>query len=195
MDCQRPLVAAKRDMETRMRRTATLLIILCLSQISCDRQKADPSAPSSTTAPTTRPVSILNIDGKAVQFAPSKMIATKQGGGLNVVLSSDDTANSNTSFVFEMRLDVETVEDISSIAWTFKAPNDEPRDSTDGIFLENGRRQLQPSDVKVTFQKQGETIVANIAGEFISFDTQDQTLPVQIVDVDGQLQAIVQEQN
>jgi hypothetical protein len=182
-----------------MTRTGLLLAIFAILLCGCDdRSKtssdAAPTTSPAATAPTTRPLSVLKIDGESAVFPPAKIIITKSAGGLDAVLCSDDAPGDN-SFAFEMKLDVESTEDLPSIAWDFKAPDDRPQDSTAGIFMAGGRRQMQPVDVKVSFEKQGERILARLAGKFVAFDPQDANAPEKIVDVQGTLDALVQEQN
>ena len=129
------------------------------------------------------------------------MTVTQQGGALNVILSSIEapdgaaSASRANSFLFEMQLDAGTIDDLPSIPWEFRAKDDQPQDSTDGIFLEGGKRQMQPLDVKVTFQKQGARMEAQLTGKFLSFDAQDATLPTRTADVTGTFDATVEEQN
>src|ERR1019366_5921250 len=122
----------------------------------------------------------------------------KDGGGLDAVLSSDEPAsasNPGSSFMFEMKLDAESTEDLPSIAWEFKAPDEKPQDSTTGILMAGGHQQLQPLDIRITFEKPGDQIVARLKGKFLAFDPQDSSAPVNRVDVQGTLDALIQEQN
>jgi hypothetical protein len=169
---------------------------------ACDNRSKTSSEPSPAdspaTLPATQPSALLDIDGQSVQFPPAKLTLTKDGDGMDAVLSSDDPpagSDPANSFMFEMKLDAQEVDDLPAIAWNFKAPDDQPQDSTTGILVAHGRRQMQPLEVKVTFQKQGDRILAKITGKFLAFDPQDSTAPSTTVNVNGTLDASVQEQN
>jgi hypothetical protein len=182
--------------DATMRRIATVFIAATLGLSACDdraKTSAD-SSPTPATAPTTQPSATLNIDGQLISFPPARITTNEQGGGLDVVLSTEDSGAGN-GFMFEMKLDVEKAGELPTIAWEFKAPDELPQDSMTGIFLSDRHRRLQPTDVKVTFEKKGEGMMARVAGRFIEFDPEDATVVVRVVDVQGQVGALVQEQN
>jgi hypothetical protein len=174
-----------------------LFLLITVPLSACD-ERSNTSSNAPTAVPATQPLALLNIDGQSVQFPPAKLVLTRDGGGMDAVLSSDDPptgSDAANSFMFEMKLDAQEADDLPAIAWAFKAPDDQPQDSTSGILLAGGHRQLQPLDVKVTFQKQGDRILAKITGKLLAFDPQDSTASSATVDVNGTLDASVQEQN
>lgn len=152
------------------------------------------------TSPTTRPAAVLTINGSAVQFPPAKLVLTKKAGGLEAILCSDDPPTAiepnyrGNSFMIEMKLDIDDPADLPSAVWEFKSPSNDLQDSTTGIFLNGARRQMQPSDVKVTFAKEGDVVAASIAGTFLIFESHDVAGPVQKAEVKGKLEAAVKEQ-
>jgi hypothetical protein len=192
--------------------TATAAAV-CLSLFACDKRSASStptgSAPTTTSAvavnapatmPSTQPAASLDIDGKPIAFPPAKLVITKKAGGLEAILCSDDPPNAiepnynGNSFMIEMKLDVDDPADLPSVVWEYKTENQSPQDSTTGIFLNGARRQMQPSDVRVTFERQGDRVVATVGGKFLLFETHDIAAPVQLVDVRGKLDAVVREQ-
>jgi hypothetical protein len=187
---------------------AAALCIAAAQFTGCGRDATAPTQTSPTTAPsasavpaaTTRPAAVLNIGGKPTQFPSAKLVLTKKPGGINAMLCSDDPPNAiesnyaGNSFMLDMKLDIEDPQEIESAVWMFKAPDREPQDSTNGIFLNGARRQMQPADVKITFEKHGDQVVASLSGQFLLLDSHDVTAPSQPVDVSGQLNAVVLEQ-
>jgi hypothetical protein len=190
-----------------MRRLILPLVALSLL-IGCKKRAASPPATPGaatsrpvilTTAPTTRPASILTIDNKAIAFPAAKLVLTSKSAGVQVILCSDDPpaaidpTYAGNSYMLEMVLDIDDPAELPSATWVYQAPNAIPRNSATGIFLDGSRRQMQPLDVKVTFAKQGSNIVATVAGTFLSFDSRDVAAPTQIVNVTGKLDAAVSE--
>jgi hypothetical protein len=152
------------------------------------------------TVPATQPMATLDIGGNAVEFPPAKLVITKKSGGIDAILCSDDPPNAiqsnyaGNSFMIEMKLDIEDPADLPTAVWEFKTDKREPQDSTTGIFLNGSKRQMQPADVRVTFAKDGDHLVASVGGKFVLFDSTDVSAPVQLVDVNGKLNAVVHEQ-
>jgi hypothetical protein len=163
-------------------------------------QRVDVTAAIPATAPATQPMATLDIDGKAVEFPPAKLVITKKSGGIDAILCSDDPPNaiqsnySGNSFMIEMKLDIDDPADLPAAVWEFKTDKREPQDSTTGIFLNGSKRQMQPADVRVTFAKDGDHVVASVGGKFLLFDSTDVSAPVQLVDVKGKLNSVVHEQ-
>jgi hypothetical protein len=163
-------------------------------------EPVDATSALPATAPATQPMATLDINGKAVEFPQAKLVVTKKSGGLNAILCSDDPPNAiqsnytGNSFMIEMKLDIDDPADLPTAVWEFKTDKREPQDSTTGIFLNGSKHQMQPADVRVTFAKDGDHIVASVAGKFLLFDSTDVSAPVQLVDVKGKLNAAVHEQ-
>jgi len=158
------------------------------------------AAKTATTAPTSQPAAVLTIDGKSVEFPAAKLVLTKKTSGLEAVLCSDDPpaaiepGYAGNSFMLEMKLDIDDPADLPTAVWEYKTERREPQDSPNGIFLNGAHQQMQPADVRVTFHKQGDRVVAAVSGKFVQFETHDVAAPVQVVDVAGKLDAGVQEQ-
>src|SRR3954468_20644064 len=142
----------------------------------------------------------MKIDGKSVEFPPAKLVITKKAGGLEAILCSDDPPSAiepnymGNSFMIEMKLDIDDPAELPTAVWEYKTEKQTPQDSTTGIFLDGARRQMQPADVRVTFERQGDRVVAILGGKFLSFDAHDLAAPVEVVDVKGKLDAVVREQ-
>jgi hypothetical protein len=206
--------------DERMRRSTIRLVqsaataaAVCVSLLGCGKHSDSsatsdanpPTAPTivannPTSAPSTQPSASLDIDGKPVAFPPAKLVITKKAGGLEAILCSDDPPNAiepsynGNSFMIEMKLDVDDPAELPTAVWEYKTEKQSPRDSTTGIFLSGARRQMQPSDVRITFEKQGDRVVATVGGKFLLFEAHDIAAPVQVVDVKGKLDAAVREQ-
>lgn len=196
-----------RFMEKRLMRRLILPLVALSLPLGCKKRVSPPASPSGaasrpvilTTAPTTRPASILNVDGKAVAFPAAKLVLTSKSAGMEAILCSDDPAAAidptyaGNSYMLDMTLDIDDPAELPSAIWTYQAPNAKPRNSATGIFIDGSRRQMQPLDVKVTFARQGADIVATVTGKFLSFDSHDVAAPMQVVNVTGKLDAAVSE--
>lgn len=178
--------------------------------LGCDRRSDHPAITPPATAPAvavamprpsrpaTRPAATLTVDGRSMAFPAARLVLSKKSDGLDAILCSDDPPTAiessylGNSFFFEMRLDVDDPADLGGAVWTFKVPDRQAEDSPNGIFLSGDRRQLQPADVRVVFHRQGDQMVANLAGRFLARDPQDPERAARSVDVAGSLAAAVQ---
>jgi hypothetical protein len=114
------------------------------------------------------------IDSKPVTFPPARIQILKKGGGLTLVLFSDDPPagpdqDRGNSFYFQMPLTIDDLDEISIAKWHFKLDKDFPDDLPDGIFLEGGQTQIQPVEVEATFSRDGDAVVVNLHGQFADF--------------------------
>jgi len=75
--------------------------------------------------------------------------------------------------------------------WTYKVPDHQAADSPDGIFLNGARRQLEPAEVRVAFERRGDQVVANLSGRFLVMEERDPGAPPRSVQVSGALDALV----
>ncbi len=187
---------------------AAAMLILAAQLTGCDRGGESSAPPSEATTsvavvatqPATLPSAVLNIDGKLTQFPSAKLVLTKKSGNIIALLCSDDPATAiesnyaGNSFMLDMKLDIEKSQDLSSAVWQFKAAGRQSRNSANGIFLHGARQQMQPTDVKVTFEKDGDQVVALLSGQFLLLDSRDVSAPAKTVDVNGRLNAVVREQ-
>jgi hypothetical protein len=186
---------------------AAAMLMLSAQLIGCDRGTSTSSPPvviapiaDASTQPTTLPSAVLNIDGKPTQFPSAKLVLTKKSGGIRALLCSDDPATAiesnyaGNSFMLDMKLEIENPQDLASAVWQFKTVNQGTHNSTNGIFLNGARRQMQPADVKVTFEKDGDQVVASLSGQFLLLDSHDTGAAPKTVDVSGRLSAVVLEQ-
>jgi hypothetical protein len=189
-----------------MKKMGLILTVMLLA--GCDQQS---TSTSPTTAPVvaevtpatvhaaailpsaqfpTRPPAIMTLDGHDIPFPAAKLaILGKSNGGLIVRLCSDDPPTSidegysGNSFVFDMTLPVDNAASIPLANWDFKARSNELPDEATGIYLHGYHEQLHPADVHVTFQKDGDQILALMTGTFLHFDTQSPIAPPERVQV------------
>jgi hypothetical protein len=137
---------------------------------------APASKPSATQAAAAKPSSRMLINGVWVTFPEAKLLVRKEGDKLNAFLVSNDPPEvinpsyQGNRYYFEMTLD--TIDDIKNIAqadFRYKAASAESQETPNGIFLDGDRQHLEPYDIQVTFDKDGDHLIANIQGQFIYF--------------------------
>jgi hypothetical protein len=133
------------------------------------------AAAKATTEPAKK-LSHMLIKGTWVDFPEAKLILHKEGDKLNAFLVSNDPPEvinptyQGNRYYFEMALD--TIDDVKNIAqaeFRYKAPSAEPQDTPNGVFLDGERQQLQPYDIQVVFDKEGDHLIADIRGQFLFF--------------------------
>jgi hypothetical protein len=140
--------------------------------------EAVPAAPETEPAAAPQPVlSFLMIDGLGAQFPPTKLLLHADGGKVRAELFSDLPKSAlahyeGNELYLEMDLDGgEGPQKVDGAAWRFKATNSEKADSPNGIFLNGQRQHLQPSDVLIRFERQGEQFTAHVMGQFRAFQS------------------------
>jgi hypothetical protein len=192
-------------------------MILCAgAAVGCDRSKSpavatvapsdgaplvQPASPA--TAPATQPAtqpaaSSLLINGVFKQFPPARLRLIVEGDHVTAVLYSADPATAinddyaGNSFYLSMPLtDVKDLASMDGAEWRFKSINSERADTTDGIFLEGLKHQLQPMDVIVRFEGTGSSMRVRLAGEFLDFQNATPLMPGVLTPVAGDLTADV----
>jgi hypothetical protein len=193
-------------------------LLLAIILVGCDqRPKAPQAAPSTkpvatSAKPTTMPAttmtstraepapSVIVIDNQRIEFPPAKLNLEVRDDKVHALLMSDDPPSAfsqnytGNSFYIEMSIDdVDDVANVPGAMVQYQAPQStEPEDTPDGIFLEGGKKQLQPQQVKVEFESAGAGKMAvRITGTFSMFDTQDDSIPSRVVPVVARLLATV----
>ena len=185
----------------------------------CDRKpKAAPATPPPATAPaptaaptatapairaaTTQVVpepaepSVMEIDGKPYFFPPARLRVQEKEGVVRVQVYSStaptipEKSDSGNLYYFDIPLDIDDPVHLEEAQWAFKATSQEQDDSPNGIFLDGMKTQLQPYDVRILFDRDGQRITARVVGRFLQF-SDDQPAPRQ-VKVDAALTPIVQ---
>ena len=180
--------------------TFAMLVAFAGAHAGCDRRdtkqaatdhtpttvaSADSSAtinPPDRTAATTQktlPIAML-VEDKRHEFPPAKLRVGTSDGKVIALLYSDDPKDAlkdeyaGNSFYFQMELDADEVKNFADSDWRFKATSHEQTDSPYGIFLEGHRKQLQPVEVTVQFERAGvdETLVS-ISGKFLLVNVED----------------------
>jgi hypothetical protein len=149
------------------------------------RQSPQPTTrlvdPPATTgaSPATEPAKKLShimIKGTWVEFPEAKLIIQKEGDKLSAFLVSNDPPEvinpsyQGNRYYFEMALDsVDDIKNIAQAEFRYKAPSGEQQDTPNGIFLDGDRQHFQPYDIQVTFDKEGDHLIADIRGQFLYF--------------------------
>ena len=122
-------------------------------------------------------LSYILINGVWVEFPEAKLILRKEGDHVTAFLSSNDPPEvirptyQGNRYYFELRLD--TVDDVKNLAqaeFRYRAASAEPADSPNGIFLDGDKQHLQPYDIQVVFDRDGDRkMIADIRGQFLVF--------------------------
>jgi hypothetical protein len=195
-----------------MRRFSLIALVALL--IGCDRaQTAGPATqPSGTpqtssariaaanppaTAPVQRAPSVVLIDQKPYTFPPAVLQVRTRDGQLSAVLMSDDPKDAiddnyhGNSFYLEMPLDVTEVKDLPTFVYRYISPSNDKTDSPNGIFLDGNRLQLQPQQIQVKFEGDESNMILTLSGQFLMFDTRNDTLVPKQVAVGSRLEADV----
>jgi hypothetical protein len=134
------------------------------------------SKPLAATRPAEKPSSQMTINNVLVGFPEAKLVVRKEGDKLSAFLVSNDPPEviaptyQGNRYYFEMSLDaVDDIKNLADAEFRYKAPSAESQDTPNGIFLDGDRQHLEPYDIQVTFDKDGDHVVADIRGQFIYF--------------------------
>ena len=150
-------------------------------------QPADPAVPVDAVPaalPETKPaepprpvLSFLMIDGLGAQFPSTKLVLHEgTGGKLRAELFSDLPKSAlahyeGNELYLEMDLQPgQGPQEVDGASWRYKAAGSDKDDSANGIFLNGQRRHLQPMDVLVKFERQGEQLMARVMGQFRAYE-------------------------
>jgi hypothetical protein len=131
---------------------------------------------AATSRPAAKPASHMTINNVLVTFPEAKLLVRKEGDKLNAFLVSNDPPEvinptyQGNRYYFEMSLDaVDDIKNLADAEFRYKAPTAEPQETPNGIFLDGDRQHLEPYDIQVTFDREGDHVVADIRGQFIYF--------------------------
>ena len=153
-------------------------------------QPANPPA----TAPAEPVPSVVLVDQKPIAFPPAILQLHNRDGQLTAILMSDDPKSAldenyhGNSFYLEMPLEVTDAKDLPSYVYRYVAPTSERTDSPNGIFLDGNRIQLQPSQMQVKFEGDESSLSVMLSGQFLQFETRDDTTPPVHVQVTSKLE-------
>lgn len=152
------------------------------SQTTAATQSSTLPATIPATQPSTEPsASLMVIDERIYSFPPARLRVRQKRAGDPVVavLFSDDPKNAiddnytGNSYYMEMMLDVAGPDELGQAIWTYKSPSSARMNSTNGIFLNGIRTQLQPLEVRVEFEPRGNEMGVILQGHFLLFDAGD----------------------
>lgn len=137
------------------------------------------NAASTQAASAEKPLGYMRIKNVLVPFPEAKLTLRREGDKVSAFLVSNDPPEviqptyQGNRFYFEMTLDtIDDVKNIASADFRYKASSATPDDKLEtqnGIFLDGDRQHLQPYDIQVTFDQDGDHVIANIQGQFIYF--------------------------
>lgn len=113
---------------------------------------------------------------KPIEFPEAKLIVRKQDDQVYAFLCSKDPPEvlspkyRGNRFYFELKLDtIDDPRNIEVAEYRWRAPSAEPMDTPNGIFVNGDRDHLQPYDILVVFDREGDQLVAQIRGQFLLF--------------------------
>jgi hypothetical protein len=171
---------------------------------------ADPTTAAATVDSSGKPaadkqsaLALLLLDGRAVQFPPTKLqLSDPAGGGVAAELFSDLPKSAlrkydGNELYLEMKLEGgEGAQKVDGATWQFKATESRKTDSANGIFLNGQSTHLQPVHVMVRFQRrQDAALYAVVMGQFRAFEDGTPEALAPFVAVQGELPVeIVQKQ-
>jgi hypothetical protein len=157
------------------------------------------AASSPTTLPTTQPLGCTIFINQTLRDFPAARLRIETADDhVTAILYSADPAtaidNDYTGNSFYLRMPMDGPDATGApdeMDWHFKAISSDRNDSSDGIFLQGLRHQLQPMDVVVRIEGHGAHRQVRIAGEFMDFDTSNPRQPGEPAMVNGNLTAEV----
>lgn len=134
--------------------------------------------PTPTTVPAAtqaaKKVSHMQIGRMLAEFPEARLMVRKEGDKLSAFLVSNDppeVLNPNyrgNRYYFEMALDgVGDIKNIAQADFVYKAGSAEAQDTPNGIFLDGDRQHLQPYDIRVVFDQEGDHLIADVRGSFL----------------------------
>jgi hypothetical protein len=140
------------------------------------RKLIDPAGGVATTRVAEKPASHMTINNVLVTFPEARLLVRKEGDKLNAFLVSNDPPEvinptyQGNRYYFEMALDaVDDIKNLTEAEFRYKAPTAESQETPNGIFLDGDRQHLEPYDIQVTFDRDGDHVVADIRGQFLYF--------------------------
>jgi len=157
----------------------------------------EPPGVVAATQAATRPASSsLMIGERLLTFPRARLFVQDRGPSLVLLLVSDDPRDalsatySGNRYYLEIKLDIDDVANLATTDWYYKAGSMDRADSPNGIFLEGDRKQLQPHDVSIIFNRAGSQMAMAVSGQFLLFHTRpEEAAPPQAVLVQGTLVA------
>jgi hypothetical protein len=178
----------------------TIPVVLTL--FGCDRPKeaklpaqeaaatapmVEPATQPAATLPSAPPIA-MRIEDRAVEFPSAILRIGTSDDKVVALLYTNDPKDAlkdqyaGNSFYFQMELDVEEMKDFADSDWRFKSTSSEKGDTPYGIFLDGHRQQLQPVDVKISFEPAGgDQTLVSISGQFLLVHVDDASQPSKVV--------------
>jgi hypothetical protein len=202
----------------RVRPIMVLVLAAALAQgAACDRSSQKQAKPITKTVvnpdpvttaielpatrPTSRPTSsTLTIGGVEFKFPAARVAVQQTEPQLSLLLFSDEPRAAlakdyaGNRYHLELNLDVPDANLFTSAEYTQKAASLAIQESPFGIFVDGDKRQLQPYDIRVFVQKQGEDIMLHLQGEFLSFDPRNERETPSRTRVEGVLNTRLEKQ-
>ena len=134
--------------------------------------------PEPKPAEPPRPVlSFLMIDGLGAQFPSTKLVLHEGTGGKRRAELFSDLPKSALAHYEgnELYLEMDLAagggpQKVDGATWRYRSAGSDKDDSANGIFLDGQRRHLQPMDVLVKFERQGDQLMAQVMGQFRAYE-------------------------
>ena len=165
-----------------------------------------PTAASEPAVATAPPAAFLMIDRQPVRFPPARIVVKKSDLGQTARVYSDDPPEAinsgygGSSFYLDMSLTPVpggTPGELADSVWTVGEDAAKPAgvvrrksSNPNGVYLDGGRRVLQPAAASVTFTpREDGRVLVRIAGTFDEYASGPDAAPTRSVRVTGMLVA------
>jgi hypothetical protein len=164
---------------------------------------ASPASAPATRAAATQALqaraepSVMEINGKPWFFPPARLRVEEKEGVVRAQLYSSsqptipEKSDAGNLYYFDIPLDIDDPAQIEHAQWSIESTSQQQDDSPNGIFLDGMKMQLQPYNVHILFNRDGQNIMVRVVGQFLQF-SDEQPAP-QVVKVDAALTAAVQQ--
>lgn len=164
---------------------------LWLREVSDPRKsQADAAVETSTDA---------DPNGVAVQFPRARLRLSGKGEDRMVaMLYSDDPKEAinkgwqGDRYYFRMPLRVGSVDQLDDAPYRMAVPFEGQDETSNGVFRMGDRYHMEPIDLSVVFEPQGNQVKISLGGLFKQYDTTDVSAEPKWFHVQGILQAVVE---
>jgi hypothetical protein len=202
----------------RVRSAARAAIVLLvalgagLAMVSCSGGDDPKAVVTSTTRPATRPatasaaglptqpasrptLAALMINGQRYEFPRARLRLVERQPAIVLRLFSDDPPQAinegytGHSFYFEIKLDTDDLDRIAAMDWEHRSLSASFADSSNGVFLDGNRRQLQPYEVRIELDGTPADMLIGVHGRFLLFNARDHGGVGEMTSVHGLLRA------
>jgi hypothetical protein len=133
-------------------------------------------------------MSVLQIGDRSCEFPAARLVLLQLDPTAELALFSGDAPDGTAAGRYHLLLhpDIDSLAQLDHAEYVITMPTMEQEETSEGIFLDEGRSQLEPHDVLVQFAVVDGLVKVDIRGSFAMFS--DRGLP-SLVAVQGTLTA------